>query len=210
MHRAAEMLADHEINRIRRDEGRSPVNGIWLWGQGRPTRLPSLRQRFDCSCAVITAVDIIRGIATCMGADVIEVPGATGYIDTDYEAKGDAAVRALGQYDIVVAHIEAADEAAHLGSAKEKILALERIDRDVVGPLLEAARGYDRWRMLVAPDHATSVTTRAHSAVPPPWCFAGPGVEPHADRAFCEKEAEAAGVLIDPGFALMEEFMRPI
>jgi 2,3-bisphosphoglycerate-independent phosphoglycerate mutase len=209
MERAAEMLADHEINRIRRQEGRSPVNGIWLWGQGRPTRLPSLRERFGCGCAVITAVDIIRGIATCMGADVIEVPGATGYIDTDYEAKGAAAVRALGQYDMVVAHIEAADEAAHLGSAKEKILALERIDRHVVGPLLEAAGGYDRWRILVAPDHATSVVTRAHSAVPPPWCFAGPGVEPGACRRFSEKEAEAAGVLIDPGHTLMEEFMQP-
>ncbi len=208
MERAAKMLADHEINHIRRQEGRSPVNGIWLWGQGRPTQLPSLRKRFDCSCAVITAVDIIRGIATCMGAEVIEVPGATGYIDTDYEAKGTAAVRALGQYDMVVAHIEAPDEAAHLGNAKEKILALERIDQHIVGPLLEAVRGYDRWRMLIAPDHATLVDTRAHSAVPPPWCFAGPGIEPGACRGFSEKEAQASGVLIDPGHTLMEEFMH--
>ena len=169
MSRAAEMLADHELNRIRRDEGRDPVNGIWLWGQGRPIRLPSLRERFGCSCAVITGVDVIRGIAACMGVDVIEVPGATGYIDTDYEAKGAAAVRALGQYDLVVAHIEAPDEAGHLGSAIEKILALERVDQHIIGPLLEAARGYDRWRILVAPDHPTPVATRAHSAVPPPW-----------------------------------------
>ncbi len=208
MRRAAEMLADHEINRIRHEEGRSPVNGIWLWGQGRPIEMPSLRQRFNCSCAVITAVDIIRGIATCMGADVIEVPGATGYIDTDYEAKGVAATRALEKYDIVVAHIEAADEAAHLGSAEEKILALERIDQHVVGPLLNAVRGHDQWRILVAPDHATSVLTRAHSAVPPPWCIAGSDVGPGADRAFCEKEAEAGGELIDPGNTLIEEFMQ--
>ncbi|MHC5110919.1 MAG: cofactor-independent phosphoglycerate mutase [Planctomycetota bacterium] len=210
MDRAAEMLADHEINHNRHREGRNPVTGIWLWGQGRPTRLPSLRECFGCSCAVITAVDIIRGIATCMGADVIEVPGATGYIDTDYEAKGAAAVRALDEYDMVVAHIEAPDEAAHLGSVKEKILALERVDQHIVGPLLEAVRGHDRWRILVAPDHATSVLTRAHSAVPPPWCFAGSDVAPGSGRPFCEKEAEAGSVMIDPGHKLMEQFIQPI
>lgn len=210
MSRAAEMLADHEINRIRRDEGRDPVTDIWLWGQGRPTKLPSLRERFGCSCAVITGVDVIRGIAACMGVDVIEVPGATGYIDTDYKAKGAAAVRALHQYDMVVVHIEAPDEAGHLGSAKEKILALERVDQHIVGPLLEAVRGYDRWRILVAPDHPTPVATRAHSAVPPPWCYAGSGVEPGACRSFSEKEAQAAGVFVDPGFALMEQFMEPV
>lgn len=208
MSRAAEMLVDHEINRIRRDEGRDPVTGIWLWGQGRPITLPSLRDRFGCRCAVITGVDIIRGIAACMGADVIEVPGATGYLDTDYEAKGAAAAQALHEYDMVVVHIEAPDEAGHLGSAKEKILALERVDQHILGPLLEAARGYDRWRVLVAPDHPTLVATRAHSAAPPPWCYAGTGVEPGACRPFSEKEAEAAGVLVDPGHTLMRQFMQ--
>ncbi len=209
MSRAAKMLANHEINRIRRREGRDPVTDIWLWGQGRPITLPSLRDRFGCSCAVITGVDVIRGIATCMGADVIEVPGATGYIDTDYEAKGAAAVRSLEQYDMVVAHIEAPDEAGHLGSAKEKILALERIDQHIIGPLLEAARGYDEWRILVAPDHPTPVATRAHSAVPPPWCYAGTGVAPSACRSFSEKEADAAGGVVKPGHTLMKQFMKP-
>ncbi len=210
MKRASEMIADHEVNRCRRDEGRDPVTGIWLWGQGRPTELPALQERFGCRGAAITGVDIIRGIATCMGVDVIEVPGATGYIDTDYEAKGAAGVLALKEYDLVVVHVEAPDEAGHLGDAKEKVLALERVDKHVVGPLLDAVRGYDRWRVLIAPDHPTPVGTRAHSAVPPPWCFAGTGVEPDAQRQFCEKEAESAGVLIDPGHMLMEQFMRPV
>ncbi len=208
MERAAELIGDHEINRLRKDHGRAPVTGIWLWGQGRPTELPPLRERLGCRGAVITGVDIIRGIAVCMGMDVIEVPGATGYLDTDYQAKGTAAVRALREYDLVVAHIEAADEAGHLGDAKEKILALERLDEHVVGPMLEAVRKHDRWRILVAPDHPTPVTTRAHSAVPPPWCYAGTGIEHGPRRSFCEKEAESAGVLVDPGHTLIEQFMR--
>jgi len=210
MERASAMIAAHEVNKTRRAEGRDPVTGIWLWGQGRPTRLPALRERFGLSCAVITGVDIIRGIATCMGAEVIDVPGATGYIDTDYAAKGAAAVRALEEYDVVVAHIEAPDEAGHLGNAKEKILALERVDEHIVGPLLEAVHGHDEWRFMVAPDHPTPVTTRAHSSVPPPWCYAGTGVENASQRPFCEREAEAAGVMVDPGFTLMEQFFSAI
>ncbi len=208
MVRAAEMLADHEVNRTRRVESRDPVTNIWLWGQGRPTRLPSLQERFGVRGAVITGVDIIRGIARCMGVDVIEVPGATGYIDTNYVGKGAAAVRALETYDVVIAHVEAPDEAGHLGDAKEKVLALERVDEHVVGPLLEAVRGYDSWRVLVAPDHPTPVTTRAHSAVPPPWCFAGTGVAADAGTSFSETAAKSSGVMIDPGTSLIDEFIR--
>jgi len=209
MERAAEMIADHDVNKARRSEGRDPVSGIWLWGQGRPTRLPTLRDRYQCSCAVITGVDIIRGIAVCMGADVINVPGATGYIDTDYAGKGVAGVAALEDYDMVVVHIEAPDEAGHLGNPEEKILALERVDEHIVGPLLEAVRGYGDWRILVAPDHPTPVTTKAHSAVPPPWALAGTGIEAsEPPRVFNEREAEASGVMVEPGHTLIDRFMR--
>jgi 2,3-bisphosphoglycerate-independent phosphoglycerate mutase len=208
MKRAEAMIAEHEVNRVRRDAGRDPVTGIWLWGQGCPTQLPTFHERFGCRGAVITGVDIIRGIAACMGMDGIEVPGATGYIDTNYEGKGVAAVEALDSYDVVVVHIEAPDEAGHLGDAKEKVLALERVDEHIVGPLLSAVRKYDEWRVLIAPDHPTPVTTRAHSSVPPPWCFAGSDISPGSGRTFCEKEAEAEGVFIEPGHILMDEFMR--
>ncbi|MHC4787068.1 MAG: cofactor-independent phosphoglycerate mutase [Planctomycetota bacterium] len=207
MRRAAEMIAEHEVNDRRRAEGRDPVTGIWLWGQGRPTELPSFADRFNCRGAVITGVDIIRRIAVCMGMKLIEVPGATGYIDTNYAGKGEAAVAALPDCDVVVAHVEAADEAGHLGDAGEKVLALERIDEHVVGPLLEAVRKHDRWRVLVIPDHPTPVTTRAHSSVPPPWCYTGSGVEAKSGRPFCEREAEGAGVMVDPGHTLIEQFM---
>jgi 2,3-bisphosphoglycerate-independent phosphoglycerate mutase len=207
MARAAEMLASHEINERRRAEGRDPVTGIWLWGQGRPTVLSPFAERFGCRGAVITGVDIIRGIAVCMGMELIEVPGATGYIDTNYVGKGAAAVEALEEYDVVVAHVEAPDEAGHLGDAEEKVLALERVDERVVGPVLEALRRHDSWRILVVPDHPTPVTTRAHSSVPPPWCYTGSGVDEKSGRTFCEREAGSAGVMIDPGHTLIEQFM---
>ena len=208
MTKAAEMIADHQINRTHNHAERPPVTDIWLWGQGQPTWLPSLRNRFGCRGATITGVDVIRGISKCMGLDVLDVAGATGYIDTDYEAKGAAAVQALSEYDLVVVHIEAPDEAGHLGDAREKVLALERIDQHIVGPLLEALRGHDEWRIMIAPDHATPVTTRSHSTAPPPWCYAGTGVEFATQRSFCEREAESSGVMVDPGHTLIEQFMQ--
>jgi len=208
MARAAELLEDHEVNRVRRSRGISPVTGIWLWGQGRPTELDSFQERHDCRAAVITGVDIIRGLAVCMGMDLIEVPGATGYIDTNYEGKGQAALAALEKYDMVVVHVEAADEAGHMGNADEKVLALERIDRHITGPLLEAVSSYDRWRVLIAADHPTPVATKAHSSVPPPFCYAGTGIEKSGDRPFSESAAEASGVYIDPGHSMIKRFMR--
>ncbi|MGB2987748.1 MAG: phosphoglycerate mutase, partial [Phycisphaerae bacterium] len=207
MDRAAEMLKDHEVNRIRRKQGRDPVTHIWLWGQGQPTKMESFASRFGCSGVVITGVDIIRGLAVSMGMKLIEVPGATGYIDTNYAGKGEAAVRALDEHDLVVVHVEAPDEAAHLGDADEKVKAIERIDELIVGPLLDALRRHDEWKILIAPDHPTPVSTKAHSATPPPFCFAGSTVEPVEKRPFSEAAA-ADGVIIDPGYQLMEQLMR--
>ena len=204
MRRAAEMLHDHEVNCVRREQGRPLVSDIWLWGQGRPVELESFAKRFGLSGAVITGVDIIRGLAVMMGMKLIEVPGATGYLDTNYAGKGEAAVRALDDYDLVVVHIEAPDEAGHLGEAYEKIKALERIDELVVGPLLEALRKHDKWRILIAPDHPTPCTTTAHDATPPPFCFAGHGIESVEKARFTEANAVAGGFTIDPGHRLMD------
>jgi 2,3-bisphosphoglycerate-independent phosphoglycerate mutase len=207
MDRAAEMLGEHEVNRARRAAGRDPVTNIWLWGQGKPTKLEPFAERYGCRGAVITGVDLIRGLAVCMGMKLIEVEGATGYIDTNYRGKGQAAVAALDEYDMVVVHVEAPDEAGHLGDAKEKITAIERVDEHVVGPLLEAARRNAEWRVLVAPDHPTPVTTRAHSAVPPPFCYAGTGVSAAERRPFCERAASESGLFLDPGCTIMDHFM---
>ncbi|MGD8453681.1 MAG: cofactor-independent phosphoglycerate mutase [Phycisphaerae bacterium] len=201
---ARAMLADHEVNRRRRAEKRSEVTDIWLWGQGQPVALTPFEERFGLSGVVITGVDIIRGLALMMGMELLEVPGATGYIDTNYAGKGAAAVRALEQYDLVVAHIEAPDEAGHLGNVAEKVTALEQIDEHVVGPLLRKLQTLADWRMLIAPDHPTPCTTMAHDATPPPFCFAGSGVPATEGGIFTEAEALASGLVVDPGHRLME------
>jgi len=207
MDRAADVLADHPVNRRRRDCGESWATNIWLWGQGTPMRLETLEARYGLKGAVITAVDIIRGIALGMGLDLIHVPGATGYIDTDYEAKGRAALDALDRYDVVVVHIEAPDEAAHQGMAEEKLKSLERIDEAIVGPLLAKLKLLGDHRILIAPDHATLVRTKGHDAAPPPFCYAGTGVDAGAGQGFSEREAAAVGFLLDPGHTLLERFL---
>jgi 2,3-bisphosphoglycerate-independent phosphoglycerate mutase len=206
--RARAVIAAHDVNRRRREQGRDPVTDIWLWGQGRPARLETFASRFGLRAAVITGVDILRGMARLMGMEIIEVPGATGYIDTDYAGKGRAAVRALEEFDLVIVHIEAADESAHLGDAGEKVRALERMDEAIVGPLLETLAGSAAWRVLVAVDHPTLTTTRGHSAIPPLFAFAGTGFEVVERVPFTEPAAERGGYWITPGHRLMDIFLR--
>ena len=206
MRRAADMLADHEINRARRQAGRPLVSDIWLWGQGRPVALPPFAERYGVRGAAITGVDIIRGLAVSMGMQLIHVDGITGYLDTNYAGKGEAAVRALDEYDLAVVHVEAPDEASHQGNPAEKVKALEKIDEHVVGPLLERLCRQKDWRILVAPDHHTLCSTTAHDAAPPPFCFAGSDVRTAGGASFSEANARATGRLIDPGCELMEYF----
>lgn len=205
---AHDLLADHAVNRERRAEGRAPVTDIWLWGQGRPVRFEPFAERFGPRGAVITGVDILRGFARLMDMRIIEVPGATGYIDTNYAGKGEAAVRAIDELDMIVVHVEAADESAHMGSPSEKVKALERIDEFVVGPLLRKLQAGGEWRMLVAADHPTLCTTRGHSDVPPLFAFAGTGIAPTEKVTFTEAAADRGGYWIREGHRLMEAFLR--
>ncbi len=210
MDRARALLAEHPVNAERRAQGRAPVTDIWLWGQGRPTMLPAFGHRFGVRGAVITGVDIIRGLARCMGMELIHVPGATGYLDTDYAGKGRAAVRALDDYDLVVVHVEAPDEAGHARDPAAKVEALERVDELVLGPLLEALEGRAGWRLLIAPDHPTPASHGMHSSEPPPWAFCGSDVAEASGLPFDEPSA-AKGPLIDPGHLLIGRFMgRPV
>lgn len=206
MDKARRVLADHDINRVRCDLGENPATDIWLWGQGRAKALEPFARTHGVSCAVIAAVDLIRGIACSAGAEVLDVPGATGYLDTDYDAKARAAIEALGSHDLVVIHIEAPDEAGHLGDPREKVLALERIDQHVVGPVLDRMRSLGAWRILIAPDHPTPVDKRVHTADPPPFCLVGDGVEPDAATTFSEAAA-ATGLLVDPGHELIRRLL---
>lgn len=208
MDRAAELFRDHAVNRARRAAAREPVTGIWLWGQGRPKMLEPLHQRFGVRGGVITGVDIIRGLAVMTGMELIDVPGVTGYIDTNYAGKGQYAVRALDDYDLVVVHIEATDEASHQGDAALKVEALEKTDAVVVGPILDALRKRKEWRILVAPDHYTCVTSTQHAAMPPPFCMAGTGIRAVDGQPFSERAASQSALFFDPGRELFGYFLR--
>ena len=208
MARSEAILAEHEVNQVRRDLGENPATSIWLWGQGPLPRLDRFRERFDLTGAAIGAVDLFRGIAVCLGWTLIDVPGVTGFIDTNYQGKGQAAVKALDEYDLVAVHIEAPDEAGHMGNAREKVRAIERIDEHIVGPVLARLRQFNEWRILIAPDHPTPVHRKTHTADPPPFCMAGTGVQSVYQEPFTEKDATGSDLHIDPGHELMEYFLR--
>jgi len=183
------ILEDQEINEIRIDLGENPANMIWPWGEGKAPRLADFKEKFGLSGALISAVDLLRGIARCVGLEVIDVPGATGYFDTDYGAKGEYARRALAEHGFVYVHVEAPDEAGHTGNVVEKIKAIESIDEKIIGPLLQLAEERGDMRIAVLPDHATPVSLKTHVDDPVPFAVWGAGIEPDEMRFFSEKEA---------------------
>lgn len=187
-----------------RSDGHSLPTQCWLWGQGSTPKLEPFVDRFGARGAVITAVDLLRGIGRLIGWDVIEVEGATGYLDTDYAAKGRAAIANLDHYDFVVVHVEATDEASHEGNAAAKVEAVERIDECIVGPVHEAlrSRGED-YRLLVCPDHPTFLRTKTHSHGYVPFAMCGAGLEPDETRIYDEHEAAKPGRVLDHGWDLM-------
>jgi len=208
MARSQHLFDNHDINKVRIDLGENQVSSIWLWGQGRKAKLESFEKRFGIKGAAITAVDLVRGLAKLIGFSLIDVPGATGFVDTNYEGKGRAAVEALKNYDLVFVHIEAPDEASHNGSAEAKKKAIEKIDRYIVGPVFQALKEYHPFRVLVLPDHPTPVRTCAHSPEPVPFEMAGANVKGILGTGFSEANAAKSGFRIDNGFELMEYFLN--
>ena len=208
MARSQQLFANHDINKVRRDLGENQVSSIWLWGQGRKAGMERFQKRFGIKGATITAVDLVRGISKLIGFDLIAVPGATGFVDTNYEGKASAAIEALDKYDLVFVHIEAPDEASHSGNAEMKKKAVEQIDKYIVGPVLEALQSYESWRILVAPDHPTPVRSRAHSPEPVPFAMAGTDISGILHKNFNEANAAKSGFRIDNGFELMEYFLK--
>jgi len=203
------ILDDHQVNRIRRDLGENPASQIWLWGEGQKPALTPFRQRWGLTGAAITAVDLVRGIARLIGWHVVEVEGATGYYDTNYAGKAHAAIDALADHDIVVVHVESTDEAGHNGDAREKVRALEAVDREIVGPLLKALQTTDQpWRILVAPDHETPLQVRTHESKAVPFAMMGGGLKPgRHERAMTEAAARKGDMHVAVGHELMEYFL---
>jgi len=206
--RSQQIFASHDINKVRTDLGENQVSSIWLWGQGKKAQMESFEKRFGIKGAAITAVDLVRGLSKLIGFDLITVPGATGFIDTNYQGKASAAIKSLDKYDLVFVHVEAPDEASHNGNALMKKKAIEQIDKHIVGPVYEAIRKYPSWRILVAPDHPTPISTCAHSSEPVPFAMAGTDVSGVLHQAFSEANAAKSGLRIEKGFELMEYFLR--
>jgi len=206
--RAKQLLSEHEINKVRRDLGENQVSSIWLWGQGKKATMERFEDKFGLKGAAITAVDLVRGLAKLIGFDLIKVEGATGFADTNYKGKADAAIKALDKYDIVLVHIEGPDEAGHAGNAELKKKAVERIDKYIVGPVYQALQMFDNWRILVMPDHPTPVRTQAHSGNPVPFAMAGTGVAGVLHKPFSEANAAETGLKINKGCELMEYFIK--
>lgn len=208
---AARTLADlwRRANAVLADV--RPATSAWFWGEGTAPTMPRFRDLYGLSGAVVAAVDLIRGIGRYAGFEVLDVPGATGGLDTDYAAKARAAIKALEEHDFVWVHVEAPDEAGHMGDLGEKLTAIERVDAEVLGPLLACAA---RPSVLVLPDHYTLLRTRTHVGRPVPFAYArGDAPEPAEDtvaaaRSYSERGALAAGVVVPDGPTLMRLFLE--
>ncbi len=208
MQRSRDTLRQHPTNVERRAAGRRDATQIWLWGQGRAPSLVPFAERFGKKGAILSAVDLVRGVGILLGWTRIDVPGATGYLDTDYAAKGRYAVEALKTHDLVCVHVEAPDEASHEGKADEKVKALERIDEHIVGPLLAALPSHGDWRILVSPDHRTPLRTRAHAYGMVPFAVCGTGVAARGQSSYDEAVAEKASLAFAKGHELMRWFLE--
>ncbi len=203
------LYREHEINQMREELGELSATHIWPWGQGTKPKMDSFASRFGLKGAMITAVDLLAGIAGFIGWDRLDVPGQTSYHDTDYAAAGRHAIAALDDYDLVCVHIEAPDEASHAADPDTKVAAIEAIDQHVVGPILEALpRRYgDDWRMLYLPDHYTLCDTRKHHGEPVPFVIRGHKMRGVLERPFTEANSAESDLHIEHGHELMEFFL---
>jgi 2,3-bisphosphoglycerate-independent phosphoglycerate mutase len=207
MEKSQPLFQDHPVNVARRQQGQKEATQIWLWGQGKAPSVKSFAELYGPKGAIISAVDLVRGTGMLIGWTRIDAPGATGYLDTDYASKGRTAIEALKTHDLVCVHIEAPDEASHEGRAEEKIKALEEIDTKIVGPLLEALPRYSEWRILISPDHRTTIRTRAHAYGAVPFTIAGTGITPDEFQNYDEPTASRSSRQFDPGWQLMSWFL---
>jgi 2,3-bisphosphoglycerate-independent phosphoglycerate mutase len=200
-------LKDHEINLTRQQIGDLPATHMWPWGQGIRPAMPSFEQRFGLKGGMITAVDLLAGLASFIGWDRVDVPGQTSYHDNDYEATGTYALHAIDNYDVLCIHVESPDEAAHAADPQTKIATIEAIDREVVGPVVEKLKQSGDWRVLMLPDHYTRIDTRKHDPTPVPFLVSGTGVRSALQRPFTEANAHEADLHVPYGHELMEYFL---
>ena len=203
------ILAGHPVNRTRAADGKLPATQIWLWGLGQAPKVEPFRDIYGPRGAIISAVDLVRGVGALLGWERIPVPGITGYLDTNYANKGAYAIEALKEFDLVCVHIEAPDEASHEGRADAKVKALEEIDAHIVGPLLDALPAFGEYRLLIEPDHRTTIRTRAHAYGAVPFATCGTGFGPGGQTHYDEPTAATGPKHFDPGWQLMPWWLDP-
>ena len=207
MEASRQALQDHEVNKVRLDLKENPATMIWLWGPGTQCEVPSFKERFGVEGAVISAIDLIKGIGKLVGFEVVKVPGATGYYDTNYVGKAEYALETLKRKDLVLVHLEATDEAGHNGDLRQKMVAIEKFDKLIVGTVVKGLRRSKNVRILIMPDHATLVSTRSHVNDPVPFLLYGKDIASGKARAFSENEAKETGFVIEEGHRLMDTFI---
>lgn len=211
MVKSYDILKDHPVNKRRRTEGKNPANSAWFWGAGTRPALRSFEEKNGVKGAMISAVDLLKGIAVGAGMDNIVVEGANGGLDTNYAGKAQAAVKALTEdgYDFVYVHIEAPDEMGHQGSFQDKITAIERIDEQIIGPVRTALEdaGTD-FRMLILPDHPTPVRVRTHTSDPIPYLLYDSTEYIAGMDTYSEKTGKQTGVFVEKGYRLMDHLLE--
>ena len=205
MEKSRRILKDHPVNKKRKTEGQNTADSIWLWGEGTKPDMPSLKELYGITGSVVSAVDLVKGIGIFAEMEVIEVPGATGYLDTNYAGKVSGAIESLRRVDLAMIHIEATDETGHVGDARLKIQAIEDFDQKVVGPALAGMEQFGEYRVLVLSDHPTPIDLRTHTNEPVPFAIldsANPSVK-NGSLVYTEDSAAASGVFIEEGWKLM-------
>lgn len=207
MEKSFDLLKDHPVNKARVAAGRRPANCIWLWGEGKRPALQPFEALYGIKGGMVSAVDLLKGIANCAGMEVAEVPGATGYIDTDFEGKAKAALDLLTRNDLVYVHFEAPDECGHRNEPENKVKAIEMIDSRVLPILEEGLEQYEDYKILLLPDHPTPIVTRTHASDPVPYLLYQKSAPKTGVNTINEETAKATGIYMENGPAMMPHFL---
>ena len=207
MEKSFDLLKDHPVNKARVAAGRRPANCIWLWGEGKRPALQPFEALYGIKGGMVSAVDLLKGIANCAGMEVADVPGATGYIDTDFEGKAKAALDLLTRNDLVYVHFEAPDECGHRNEPENKVKAIEMIDSRVLPILEEGLEQYEDYKILLLPDHPTPIVTRTHASDPVPYLLYQKSVPKTGVDTINEETAKATGIYMENGPAMMPHFL---
>lgn len=208
MKKSYDLLKDHPVNKKREEKGLRPANSIWLWGEGVRKELTSFEEKYGLKGAMISAVDLLKGIGKFTGMKVIDVEGATGYIDTNFGGKAKAAIDSLKSgSDFVYIHVEAPDECGHRFETENKVKSIELIDELILGPILKEFEG-EKIRVLICPDHPTPLALKTHTNAPVPYLIYDSGRAEKGVDNFCEESAEKTGNYVGAGHTLMERFLK--